>query len=177
MTAKQNTNAALAVRPATSVNRWDPWTEMAQTRTQMDDLFSRFFGYTPLSRLMPTTPETSYRNGVEFSYDLYEASDELVFIAPLPGINAEDLNIEATANALILRGERKPFYTNENATLHRQGWWSTGTGAFQVSFTLPIEIDPNNIQANYRSGVLELHLPKSEAARPKTVKVNVSNAG
>ena len=176
MTTKQNGSSALTVRPIGSALRWDPWTEVNQVRAQMDDLFGHFFGYTPLSRLLPT-PDFAPKAGTEFAYDLYETPEELVFIAPLPGIDVEDLDIEATENELVLRGERKPFYQNENATPRRQGGWASGTGSFHVAFSLPIEVDPNRIQANYRKGVLELHLPKSVTAQPRAVKVNVSDAG
>ncbi|HZP83106.1 MAG TPA: Hsp20/alpha crystallin family protein [Chthonomonadaceae bacterium] len=174
--ARQSNNT-LVRRPAETISRWDPWTEFDQMRRQMDDMFGRFFGYTPLSRLIPATPGVSYSGDYGLSADLYETNDELVLIAPVPGVTPGDLNIEATADTLTISGERKPFYQNENATQLRQSWWSAGQGAFRAEFSLPVEIDPNQIQAHYRNGVLELHLPKSEAAKPKAVKVHVATEG
>jgi len=118
---------------------------------------------------------TSFTGTYDLSPDIFETQEELVFVLPIPGLDPSDLNIEATADTLSIRGEHKPFYQNENAVQHRQSFWSKAQGAFQWTYTLPVEIDPNAIQASYRNGMLELHLPKSEAAKPKAVKVNVVN--
>jgi HSP20 family protein len=176
MARQDNTGTSLVQRPSETVARWNPWREFDRMQRQMDDVVGRFFGFTPLSNLIPPTPGTGYSD-FGFSVDLYETDEELVLIAPVPGLAPGDLNIEATADTLTISGERKPFYQNEKATRHTQSWWSTGQGSFRSSFTLPVEIDPNGIQANYRHGVLELHLPKSEAAKPKAVKVNVNTEG
>jgi len=173
MARTTNGGTALARHPSETLSRWEPWADFDQMRRQMDDLFGRFFGYTPLSRLIPSIPGTSYTGGYDLSPDIFETQDELIFLLPIPGMEPNDLNIEATADTLSIRGEHKPFYQNENAVQHRQSFWSSARGPFQWSYTLPVEIDPNAIKATYRNGLLELHLPKSEAARPKAVKVNV----
>lgn len=170
--SRQN-NAALTRRPAGVVPVLEAWTPFNEMHRQMDDVFGRVFGVTPLSRVLATPTGTGYRAFSEISPDIWETNEELVFVLPVPGVEPGELNIEATADTLSIRGERKPFYQNENARHHHQSWWSASQGAFEASYTLPFEIDPQRIQANYRNGVLELHLPKAEAVKPKAIKVNV----
>lgn len=158
-------------RPGETLNRWN---EMEQMQRRMDEAFAGLFGYTPLARLMPSVTNPAVSAEAGFSPDLFETDEELVLIAPLPGVDPASLNIEATEDTLMLKGERKPVYQNEKARQLRQGSWSAAHGEFQFTYALPILINPENVQALYRNGVLELHLPKAEAVKPKTVKVNVS---
>jgi HSP20 family protein len=168
---KPSNGTILVRRPGETLNRWN---EMEQMQRRMDETFAGLFGYTPLARLMPQVGNPAGNSDLSFSPDLFETEDELVFIAPLPGIDAAGLNIEATEDTLNLKGERKPFYQNEKARQLRQGSWSAAHGEFQFTYALPILINPENVQAYYRNGVLELHLPKAEAVKPKSIKVNVS---
>lgn len=158
-------------RPGETLNRWN---EMEQMQRRMDETFAGLFGYTPLARLIPSVGNPASVGEAGLSPDLFETEDELILIAPLPGVDAANLNIEATEDTLTLKGERKPFYQNEQARQLRQGSWSASHGEFQFTYALPILINPENVQAHYRNGVLELHLPKAEAVKPKTIKVNVS---
>jgi HSP20 family protein len=174
MTRRANSGSEIAPRPAENLTRWDPWAEMESTRRQMDELIGRLFGYSPASRLIPGVPGRAINTEFTFAPDIYETSDEFVFVFAVPGFTPDDLKIEATADRLSIHGERKPFYANENAAQLYRSWWSAGQGNFQFSYSLPCEIDPNKVQANYRNGMLELHLPKAEAVKPKPVKVNVT---
>ena len=173
--ANVNVNASnsLAGRSGQSVRVLYPWAEFEQMRRQVDDLVGGLMGYTTPSRLLAAQGNQSVSGDYDFSPDIYETASELVFVAPVPGLDPKDLHIEATEASLTVRGERKPFYQQEGATQHRQSWWSARTGTFQASYTLPFEINPEGIQAHYRNVVLELHLPKVEAHKPRTVKVNV----
>lgn len=152
----------LVRRPNATLNRWN---EIEQAQRRMDDVVAGLFGY---------APSAPVKSGVSFSADLFETEEEMVLVAPLPGIDAENLQIEATEDTLHLKGERKPFYQNEKARQLRQGGWAGNFGEFEFTYALPILINPENVQAHYRNGVLELHLPKAEAVKPKTIKVNVS---
>jgi HSP20 family protein len=161
-------STALARRPEGGLTHWSPWEEMEDLRRHMDDLFSRAFGYTPLSRLIPT--ETM---GFEPAVDIYETDDNVLFFAALPGFTPDSIHIEATQDSLTIQGECKPCYADEKAVAHRQSWLSE-SGNFSVSYSLPTEIDPNKVKATYRNGVLQLEMPKTEPSRTKPVKVNVS---
>jgi HSP20 family protein len=156
----------VARRGDRAVTRWDPWREIQDMRRTMDEMFSRFMGFTPLSRLLaePTAP-TAFEPPV----DIYETPDEVVVMAYIPGMSKDAINLEVTTDSISLSGERK-LPEVQNATWHVQGM---GSGSFAVTYSLPIEIDPNKVKATYHEGVLEVRLPKSEAAKPKQVKVDI----
>lgn len=161
---KPNTGTALT-RPTTAT--FGPWQEFDSLRRHMDDLFARSFGYTPLSRMLPAE-----WTGFEPQVDIHETDEAILLHASLPGYKPEQITVEATNNTLSIRGERKALLENERAIAHQQNGVS-GSSQFQIAYTLPSEIDPNKVKANFNNGVLELELPKTEQARTKSVKINV----
>ena len=160
----------LAGRSESALTRWSPWDEFTALRRQMDDLFSRSFGYTPLSHLLPSEPRM-----FEPDVDIYETDDQVRVFAAVPGYAPDQINVEATNNTLTIQGQRKPLYEDENAKAHRQSWQG-GFSQFNVYYTLPAEIDPNRVKATFRNGILELEMPKTEPTRLKGIKVNVQKA-
>lgn len=153
-----------------ALTRWSPWEELADIRHRMEELFSRAFGYTPLSRLIPGEP------GVfEPDVDLYETNEKVILMAATPGFKPEEIKVEATPDTIQIEGERKALFEDEKAVQHRGGWLS-GSSRFSLSYTLPTEIDPNKVKATFSNGVLQLEMPKTERARAKGVKVNVTAA-
>jgi len=170
MFRKNAPGTALAPRTEGEVVRWSPWEEMENIRHRMEELFSRAFGYTPLSRLIPSEP------GVfEPAIDLYETDEKILLFAAVPGYTPEEIKVEATPETITLEGERKPLYEDEKAVQHRWSWLS-GASRFSVCYTLPTEIDPNKVKATFCNGVLRLEMPKTEAAKTKSVKVSVKAA-
>lgn len=176
MADKNAQNATLArpgasslTRPAGSgVTHWNPWNAMAEMQRQMDDLFSRAFGYTPLSRMIPSDLN-------EPDVDIYETDDKIRLDAALPGFAPNQINVEATADTVSIQGERSTFNEDEKAVQHRQSRTS-GFTRFSATYSLPVEIDPNRVKATFRDGMLHLELPKTEQARKKGVKINVEGA-
>jgi HSP20 family protein len=100
--------------------------------------------------------------------DIYETDDALVLTADLPGVSKDEVSIEIHQNTLMLRGERHPEAAVKDEHYHRR---ERTYGPFQRSFVLPAMVDQEKVQANYRDGVLELRLPKSEAAKPKRIAI------
>lgn len=97
-----------------------------------------------------------------------QASDEGYEVnALVPGLEAEDLEIEIINNTVTLRGQFKSC-NNEDA---KYLVCELPAGAFSRVITLPTEVDAAQVQANLKNGVLTLSLPKAEAHRPKTIKV------
>lgn len=168
----KNMEAATPVvrRSEGGLARWSPWDEFAELRHRMDDLFSQAFGYTPLSRLIPT--ET-----MEFepAVDIYEVNDKVLVFASIPGFEPKQINLEVTPETITFTGERKAIYEDEKAVSHRVSGLS-GQCNFKFYYTLPVEIDPNKVKATYTNGILKLEMPKTERARTKSVKVNVQAA-
>jgi HSP20 family protein len=100
--------------------------------------------------------------------DIYETEDALVLTAMLPGVSKDDVSIEVHNNTLLLRGERKPASAVSDERYYRR---ECVYGPFQRSFVLPATVDQNQVRATYHDGLLELRLPKVEAAKPRRIAI------
>jgi HSP20 family protein len=143
--------------------RWDPMREMMTMRDQMDRLVNQFFG-----RGGGEEAEGWVTGGWTPPVEIYDTGDALVVRVELPGIAKEDVHVEVHENTLSLRGERKPDASIKEGQYHRQ---ERAYGPFQRSFRLLVQVDTTKVQASYRDGLLELRLPKSEAAKPKRITI------
>jgi HSP20 family protein len=106
--------------------------------------------------------------------DIYESKDELVAQIDLPGVQDSDIDIRLENNALTIRGERK---FEKNVTEDNYLRVERAYGSFTRTFSLPNTVNAEAIRADYRNGVLTVHLPKREETKPKQVKINVSQNG
>ncbi len=144
-------------------NRWiDPLDLVTDLQDDMNRLFS-----SSLCR----GPQAGLGLG-EFLPSLEFKEDENQFLLHLdiPGMERKDLDISVTGNTLTVKGERK---TEENKKGKGYFYSERRYGNFQRSVELPAEVEADKVAANYKDGVLELVLPKSEKARPKQIKVDV----
>ena len=154
------------IEQGTTLTRWNPWEDLADTRRHMDEVFNRMFTAPPLPRLIPGEPTT-----FEPYVDIYETTDKVFCFVALPGFLPENINVEVTGNAITLYGEHKPLFEQEGFAYRLAG--VTAACNFRVYYTLPVEIDPNKVKATFFNGILQLEMFKTELARNKTVKVNV----
>lgn len=170
MITKPTPNTALTTRTEAGLTRLSPWDEFAVLRRQMDDLFSRAFGYTPLSRLIP-------ENGFNYEppLDIYTTDDKVVICAALPGFTSEQIEVEATSDTITIHGERKALYDMDKTVAEQQSGLM-GESRFRIQCTLPAEIDPNKVKSSFRNGILQLEMPKTEQAKHKAVKVAIKAA-
>lgn len=144
--------------------RFDPWVELDQMRTRMDDLLSRFFGYTPLNRLIGPP-------ALEPAVDICESPDNVMVSAYIPGLSEEELDLNVMATSITISGEWKHSHEQDkDIVCHVTGF---GAGKFEATYTLPVEVDPNQAKAVYKDGVLRVTLPKTESYKSKSVKVDV----
>jgi HSP20 family protein len=106
--------------------------------------------------------------------DIYETENELVVKADLPDLQEKDIDVRITNNTLTIRGERKfeKDVKEENFLRIERTY-----GAFMRSFSLPNTVSSENIRAEYRNGVLTLHMAKREESKPKQIKISVSANG
>ncbi len=104
--------------------------------------------------------------------DLYETDQNLVLKAELPGVNAKDLEVRVEDHTRNLKGERK-FENEVKKSNYRRIERAYGT--FSRSFALPGSIDPDEVTAEYKNGILTLTIAKREEAKPKTIKINVQS--
>lgn len=147
-----------------TLSRWDPLRELSKVQDQVNRYFQdSFFRRAGDGSLSAWAPEV----------DIHETSDALVLEADLPGIDEKDLDIRVENNLLTIRGERKfEKKVNEDSYLRVERSY----GAFTRSFSLPHTINTDQIQAEYRNGVLTIRLPKREEAKPKQVKIDVKSS-
>jgi HSP20 family protein len=148
-----------------AIVRWEPFRDLMATQREFDRLFREAF--TPSG----AEGEVSTRTWAP-PVDIYENGDSLVLKAELPGINPDDVEIRVEDNTLYLKGERKFEKEVKEQNYHRV---ERTYGTFTRTFTLPNSVDADKVAANYKDGVLTLTMPKKEEAKPKTIKINVSN--
>jgi HSP20 family protein len=93
--------------------------------------------------------------------------DDFVVITEVPGIKKADLEVQVKGNTIRLAGTKSVNY-GEKVSLHRR---ERLAGRFDRAMTLPIEINPEEVKAEYRDGVLVLFLPRAERDKPKSIQV------
>jgi len=103
--------------------------------------------------------------------DIIETESEYLIKAELPEVKKEDVKITLQEGVLTIQGERKQEKEEKGKKFHRI---ERTYGTFSRSFTLPGYVDDAKVSAEFRDGVLNLHLPKSEKAKPRAIEVKVS---
>jgi HSP20 family protein len=101
------------------------------------------------------------------SVDIFETEQELTLLADMPGVNSEGVNIDLRENTLTLSGDVKMPEGEKEIELIRE----YRTGRYLREFTLSENIDQSKIEAEIKDGVLQLKLPKAEAAKPRKISV------
>jgi HSP20 family protein len=136
--------------------RWNPLHELASAEIdRLNNMFSNFYG-------------EGFSRGWVPPVDIYESNEhELVLKAELPDMKREDITVTFENNVLTLSGERKA----EEIGRERFQRVERFHGTFSRSFTLPATVDPGNISANYKDGVLTVRLPQRAEAKPKQIVV------
>jgi HSP20 family protein len=142
--------------------RWNPARDLMRMREEMDRLFHEF------SRPGDSEEGTWMRGSWAPLVDIYETDEAFILKAELPGFSKEDVQVELHGNRLALRGERKHETEAKEEQYHRR---ERAYGRFERVFWLPTTVDADKIQAHFSNGVLELRLPKSEAAKPKRIAI------
>lgn len=108
------------------------------------------------------------------SAELKETEDAIHLKLELPGIEAKDVDLQVTENAVYLSGERKSEAKSEDKGVIKSEFHY---GKFQRVIPLPARIQNTNVTADYKDGILNLTLPKAEEQKNKVVKVNLASSG
>ncbi|OKH53505.1 heat-shock protein [Calothrix sp. HK-06] len=136
------------------LTRYNPWNEMNAMARQLDSLFEEFQA--------PTFKSPAA--------ELHETDEAVHLKLELPGVEAKDVDIEVTENAVKVVAERKTeTKTDENGKVRSEFYY----GKFQRVIPLRARIQNTAVTAEYKDGILNLTLPKSEAEKNKVVKVNL----
>ncbi|MEM7063743.1 MAG: Hsp20/alpha crystallin family protein [Cyanobacteria bacterium P01_B01_bin.77] len=136
------------------VRYWQPFQEIETIKQQLDNIFEDF------------TPEVGWIPAIE----LVDTGDNYVLEVVLPGLKADDINIEASRKSITVSGERAAVdYGDDKTVLRRERRY----GSFQRVVNLPVAVDHEQVSADYTNGILTLNVPKAAEVRNQVIKVNV----
>lgn len=150
------------------VNQPNTWWDLSPVRRwgTLQDEVNRFF-QNPWGELARSS---EFFTGWAPALDLYEDKDHLTVKAELPGMNKDDIDIAIEDGVLSISGERKHEEKHTESESYRSERFY---GRFNRSLTLPKPVDVDKVKAAYKDGVLTVTLPKTEAAKPKQIEVNI----
>jgi HSP20 family protein len=140
--------------------RWEvrsPYQELERVRRQMDRLVDGLWG-----------AQQRQVAGVFPLINLTESKDSYFIRAELPGVSADDLDIQATANTITLSGERRIQEEDTQARYHRR---ERESGRFSRVVGLPGDIDQDKVEASLVNGILTVVISKAAAAKPRQIAV------
>lgn len=142
--------------------RFSPWNDV----WNLHNRFNRIFG----SRFAPTR---TLRENEDFVWrpavDIYEEENGVALKAELPGIDKKDISIDVKDGVLTLSGERSVENETEEKNYYRR---ERTYGKFQRLFTLPEGVSAEEITADFKDGVLKVHLPKAKVEEPKKITIH-----
>lgn len=139
--------------------RWQPFQEMEILRRQMDGIFDEMVG-------INREPQMTWKPAVE----LHDTEDAIILRAEVPGVEGKDLDIRVTREAVAISGEHR-YEKIERGNFRTEFRY----GKFQRVIGLPVAVQNDQVQAQFKDGILTLTLPKVTEARRKVVKVNLAD--
>ncbi len=144
--------------------RWDPFRELEDMSDRLNRMISR-----------PALPRTNGKETMVVadwvpSVDVSETDGDYQIKAEIPDVKKEDVKVTVEDGVLTIQGERMQEKEEKGKKYHRV---ERSYGSFVRSFTLPDLVDEEKVKAEFKDGVLNLHLPKSEKAKPKAIEVTV----
>src|SRR5688500_16471296 len=152
--------------PSMTIARFRPMPDVVTLREAMDRLFEDSF-------IRPTTWSGLPAGQIAVPVDLWETPEAYHLRADLPGLTADDLDINVTADTVAIAGELKgQTDVSADGYLRQERRY----GKFQRAFTLPTQLESGKVEATFDNGVLTLVMPKAESVRPRQIKINAKNA-
>ena len=145
---------------APQLSNWPSFDRLSTLRNELDRLFD----------LSWSGRDSGLFSGWSPALDVFDEKDHFVVNAELPGMKKEEIELSFQDGVLSISGERKQSTEKTEGETYRSERYF---GKFQRSVTLQTAVDSSKISASYKDGVLSVTLPKSEAAKPKQIQVNV----
>ncbi|OCQ97498.1 molecular chaperone [Oscillatoriales cyanobacterium USR001] len=143
-----------------SLIRFEPFRELDTLQREMNRLFDNF------------TPTERGSNGMAFipAAEIYETPEAIHLKVEIPGLESKDLDVQVTAEAVSVSGERRSETKTEEKGITRSEF---RYGSFRRVIPLPARIQNDHVEAEYKDGILKLNLPKAEAEKNRVVKVSL----
>jgi HSP20 family protein len=149
-------------RPLWDLEKLEPVREIENLQHEMNRIFERFMGGgNGGSRELTFIP----------SVEIEDTADEIHLKLEVPGMEAKDLDVEVMEDAVKIKGERKSESKTEEEGMVRSEFHY---GSFERMVPLPVHVQNEKANAEYKNGILSLILPKSEEEKKKIVKVDIS---
>jgi len=137
--------------------------EVAELRDQFDRMFGNVFAMPSFAMPLGWAP----------AIDITESASELTMKAELPGVRKEDLTLNFADGMLTIRGEKREEKRDKDEK-KQYHVYERSYGAFARSFTLPTAVDDKRIKAEFRDGVLTVHLPKTAEAKSNGKPIEIT---
>jgi len=149
-----------------ALTKWDPMKEL-------DDFSNRLSTFFGKGSLHKNGEENNWFTQAQWAplVDISEDDREYLIKAELPGIEKEEVKVSVEDGLLVISGERKAEQEEKNRKYHRI---ERSYGSFIRSFSLPDAADGSKIKADFKNGVLKVHVPKDENARPRSIEIKVT---
>lgn len=150
--------------------QWNPFTDMDQLRRDIDRAFEEFASAEAPAHRVAFLPGRGPRRYP--LVNLLEDKDNLYVEALTPGVDPQSLNVTVMQGRLTVSGEKSRVAADvKPEAFHRS---ERASGKFVRTFDLPVEVNEERIQAEYKNGLLIVTLPKAEKAKPRQVNVKVA---
>ena len=151
-----------------ALTQWNPFREMNELQRRLASVFD----LAPYRRSSLTTDEENM-TVPEWApaVDIIEDDKEYLIKVELPEVQKDAVKVTVEGGTLTISGERKAEKEEKNRKIHRVERYY---GRFVRSFSIPEDAEDSKVNAEFKDGVLRVHLAKSEKARPKQIEVNVS---
>ena len=156
--------------------RLDMWDEVRRMQDEMDSVFGRFFDFRPgFGRLDAPLLEAPKGQLIPKGFrqpltDLYETENEVVAKVEIPGVNKEDIKVNATEDTIEIKAEKKQEKKEEKKGVYR---YERSYSGFYRCMALPEKVNPDKITTSFKEGVLELKMPKAEPGKTKVKQITV----
>lgn len=150
---------------STQLTRWNPFKEMEQLQNRLATLWA-----SPSSLVAGDAEESLAPTAWIPRVDIIEDEREFVVKAELPEMKREDVSVTVENGILAISGERKLEKEEKNKKYHRV---EREYGSFVRSFTLPAGASPDKVTADFKDGLLKVHVPKDAKAAGKAVEIKV----
>ena len=156
----------------TALTRWEPFKTRRDPFKELEEMEKRLSTWLGQPAVRPNSDKEAL-TVAEWSplVDISEDQKEYLIKAEIPEMKKEEMKISVQDNVLTISGERKYEKEETGKKYHRV---ERAYGSFMRSFTLPEDADGGRVGAEYKDGVLKVHLPKSEKAKPKSIEVKVA---
>lgn len=148
-----------------AMTRWDPFRELDDLQNRLSTLFGR----APVRKDGPKDEALTVAEWAPV-VDIVEDDHQYLIKAELPEVKKEDVRLTVQDGVLSLSGDRKFVKEEKGKKYHRV---ERAYGSFVRTFTLPEDANEQKVSADFKDGLLQIHLPKSEKARPKNIEVKI----